>query len=306
MMNFNNDEIVKGLEEALKKKLPEFIDVIIPDSVYLEYVIPYLNMTHVDAPSKDGMASLSLHLEKFVAKMNSSKISVAITRDMMMSLNNINAEAEILNQILNDLAEDVTCSYLINAKQCGLESVKKDWDWKDKFKNFIFTKILRKEYKKVIKVKDVETKHRQVLQHIMANSNMLMRDGRFGPCNFAIVSVGMALVLQDSADYVYASTHLSDVAKNFQVYPIGQVGRITIYVDANLKFADNTVILGRTGNKEEPGIKSVVKIKACNLVSVHDPENPSQKYICFYDKFTGPVSEQSKTIYRTINFKFTK
>jgi len=54
------------------------------------------------------------------------------------------------------------------------------------------------------------------------------------------------------------------------LYPAGKVHGLTVYVDPNLKFDNNTVLIGRKGADEEPGLKFMPYIMAESLQTISE------------------------------------
>ena len=101
-----------------------------------------------------------------------------------------------------------------------------------------------------------ETTHavqRKLITKMVHASNYIATEGRVGPAQYAVTNGGLAAALMDVAGYTI-NPHKSKLNTNGQMYPVGQVGDITIYVDPYMKYNDNRILIGRKNNPDQPGI----------------------------------------------------
>jgi hypothetical protein len=116
-----------------------------------------------------------------------------------------------------------------------------------------------------------ETTHavqRKLITKIVHASNYIATEGRVGPAQYLVTNGGLAATLQDVAGYTINPTK-SKMNGNGQLYPVGQIGDITIYVDPYMKYDDNRIVLGRKNNPDQPGIIFVPYLMAqsVNIIS---------------------------------------
>ena len=101
-----------------------------------------------------------------------------------------------------------------------------------------------------------ETTHavqRKLITKMVHASNYIATEGRVGPAQYAVTNGGIAAALMDVAGYTINPTK-SKLNTNGQMYPVGQIGDITIYVDPYMKYNDNRILVGRKNNPDQPGI----------------------------------------------------
>ena len=101
-----------------------------------------------------------------------------------------------------------------------------------------------------------ETTHavqRKLITRISHASNYIATEGRVGPAQFLITNGGLAAALQDIAGYTINPVK-SKLNGQGQLYPVGSIGDISIYVDPYMKYNDNRIVLGRKNNPDQPGI----------------------------------------------------
>lgn len=101
-----------------------------------------------------------------------------------------------------------------------------------------------------------ETTHavqRKLITKMVHASNYIATEGRVGPAQYAVTNGGLAAALMDVAGYTI-NPFKSKLNTNGQMYPVGQIGDITIYVDPYMKFNDDRILIGRKNNPDQPGI----------------------------------------------------
>jgi hypothetical protein len=101
-----------------------------------------------------------------------------------------------------------------------------------------------------------ETTHavqRKLITKMVHASNFIATEGRVGPAQFAVTNGGLAASLMDIAGYTI-NPFKSKITGQGQLYPVGQIGDISIYVDPYMKYNDNRIVIGRKNNPDQPGI----------------------------------------------------
>ena len=112
-----------------------------------------------------------------------------------------------------------------------------------------------------------ETTHavqRKLITKIAHASNYIATEGRVGPAQYLITNGGLAAALQDIAGYTVNPVK-SKLNGSGQLYPVGSIGDISIYVDPYMRYNDNRVVLGRKNNPDQPGIIFVPYLMAQSI-----------------------------------------
>jgi len=112
-----------------------------------------------------------------------------------------------------------------------------------------------------------ETTHavqRKLITKIAHASNFIATEGRVGPAQYLITNGGLAASLQDIAGYTINPVK-SKLNGQGQLYPVGSIGDIAIYVDPYMKYNDNRIVLGRKNNPDQPGIVFVPYLMAQSI-----------------------------------------
>ena len=112
-----------------------------------------------------------------------------------------------------------------------------------------------------------ETTHavqRKLITKMAHASNFIATEGRVGPAQFAVTNGGLGASLMDIAGYTI-NPFKSKINGSGQLYPVGQIGDIQIYVDPYMKYNDNRIVIGRKNNPDQPGIIFVPYLMAQSI-----------------------------------------
>lgn len=103
-----------------------------------------------------------------------------------------------------------------------------------------------------------ETTHsvqRKLVSKVNNASNYIANEGRVGPAQYVITNGNLASVLQDVASYtINPPVGGANLNTNGQLYPVGKVGNMTLYVDPYMRWDDNRIFLGRKNSVDQPGL----------------------------------------------------
>lgn len=112
-----------------------------------------------------------------------------------------------------------------------------------------------------------ETTHavqRKLITRIMHASNFIATEGRVGPAQYLVTNGGLAAALADVTGYTINPVR-SKLNASGQLYPVGSIGDISIYVDPYMRYNDNRIVLGRKNNPDQPGIIFVPYLMAQSI-----------------------------------------
>jgi hypothetical protein len=112
-----------------------------------------------------------------------------------------------------------------------------------------------------------ETTHavqRKLVTKLAHASNYIATEGRVGPAQYAITNGGLAASLMDIAGYT-VNPLKSKMNSQGQLYPVGTIGDIQIYVDPYQRYNDNRIVLGRKNNPDQPGLIFVPYLMAQSI-----------------------------------------
>jgi hypothetical protein len=113
-----------------------------------------------------------------------------------------------------------------------------------------------------------ETTHsiqRKLIAKINNASNFIATDGRIGPAQYMVTNGNLASVIQDIAGYTINPVNAGKLSTNGQLYPMGNVGAISIYVDPYMRWDDNYIYLGRKNSVDQPGLLFIPYLMAQSI-----------------------------------------
>jgi hypothetical protein len=113
-----------------------------------------------------------------------------------------------------------------------------------------------------------ETYHsiqRKLVAKINNASNFIATDGRVGPAQYLITNGNLASVIQDIAGYTISPVQAGKLNTNGQLYPMGNIGNIAIYVDPYMRWDDNQIFLGRKNSVDQPGLVFIPYLMAQSI-----------------------------------------
>jgi hypothetical protein len=123
---------------------------------------------------------------------------------------------------------------------------------------------LNTTYANVIGGETTHAVQRKLITKMVHASNYIATEGRVGPAQFAITNGGLAASLMDIAGYTINPVK-SKLNGSGQLYPVGTIGDIQIYVDPYQRYNDNRIVIGRKNNPDQPGLIFVPYLMAQSI-----------------------------------------
>jgi len=117
---------------------------------------------------------------------------------------------------------------------------------------------------------NLSTLQRRLFSRILASANVVANRGRRGPANFIVTNANVASALQDISQFTFAPFSNTLTQNNGTLYPVGSLAGMTVYVDQNMKFGDNRVLVGRKGGDDEPGLKFMPYMMAESIQTISE------------------------------------
>ena len=117
-----------------------------------------------------------------------------------------------------------------------------------------FLNFFRKN-KKTIKINvdlnNLSTIQRRLITKILALSNRIYQGTRRGPANTIIVGGMIGGAIQDNAQFTLEP---SQISSSSPLYKVGSIAGMAIYVNSNMRWDDNRILVFRKGSDIEPGL----------------------------------------------------
>jgi hypothetical protein len=117
---------------------------------------------------------------------------------------------------------------------------------------------------------NLSTLQRRLFSRILAGANVVANRGRRGPANFIVTNANVASALQDISQFTFAPFSNTLTQNNGTLYPVGSLAGMTVYVDQNMTFSDNRVLIGRKGGDDEPGLKFMPYMMAESIQTISE------------------------------------
>lgn len=107
--------------------------------------------------------------------------------------------------------------------------------------------------------------------NLLAAGNLVMNRGRRGPANFCVMNWKLATMLQSNSQYAFSPLANTLNQNNGSLYPAGTIAGMTVYVDPLMATYDTRVLVGRKGDKQEPGVVMCpyVMAESVRLIAEH-------------------------------------
>ena len=99
-----------------------------------------------------------------------------------------------------------------------------------------------------------DTLLKRIATNIMLASNWIQQRGRYGAATFVVTNITDASALQSNAHYTFSPIDNTINQTVGNLYPIGTLAGLTIYVDPLMGGNDTRVLVRRKGGKDEPGV----------------------------------------------------
>jgi len=119
-------------------------------------------------------------------------------------------------------------------------------------------------------LKTLQPYNRRVATKVLEMANLIYHRGRWGGGEYVVTNGRVAAALADIAGYTIASVPSQMPSGAGQLVPAGKVYGLTIYVDPNLRWGDNKMLIGRKGKDEEPGVKFLPYIMAESIQTISE------------------------------------
>ena len=229
----------------------------------------YDRATGESTPS--NMMSLNVFTQE--VKANTIQVKGTITREQIQDLKayGIDALAQVEAELVNELTQHINRELLDTIFDLGRQNYEEAAAYEGIKLNTYFTADPSStgESDPGVATADAEgyqiayvgggaetlgTIQRRIMSKILAASNLIAQRGRRGAGTFAVCSAHIASALQDCAGFVAypLSNTINQTAGS--LFPVGAISGVSIYVDPNMTWDNNEIVVGRKGKDNEPGV----------------------------------------------------
>lgn len=131
-------------------------------------------------------------------------------------------------------------------------------------------------------------------------SDIILQRGRRGAANFIVTNIKIASAIRSIGGYTFQP--FKNNLKHNDLYPVGTIEGMTLYVDPNMKASDTRVLVGYKGADDEPGLKFCSYILSESVSTIAEQtlapkigiisryalveygQNPETQYLTFFVK----------------------
>lgn len=231
-------ELVKALEDHI----PGFVGNATADLMTAD---PYTR--NEGESTADRLMGLSLFSKSVEAK--TIQVAAAVTREQVQDLKQfgVDAIAQVESVLVNELTQTINKHILGKMRQLAATNT-------EKIGTLHLTPGTGAGTSIAYGGETRAEAHRRILTNILAAANLIANTGRRGAGNFAVVGAKVASALQGIAGFVP-----NPMANTFNqvagaIYPVGSVAGINVYTDPNLAFTEASILVGRKGDGNGPGL----------------------------------------------------
>jgi len=177
-------------------------------------------------------------------------------------------EGVLINELTQVISKEIVASIReLSLKNRGSHTAPKDNAGNSKF-DFNVDEYLTLPATNGFAAPGGETYHsiqRKLVAKINNASNFIATDGRVGPAQYLVTNGNLASVIQDIAGYTISPVQAGKLNTNGQLYPMGNLGNIAIYVDPYMRWDDNQIFLGRKNSVDQPGLVFIPYLMAQSI-----------------------------------------
>lgn len=95
---------------------------------------------------------------------------------------------------------------------------------------------------------------RRIMSRGLAVSNFIANRGRRGPATFIVTNARVGTILQNISGFTQYPM-VNTVSQNSgSLYPVGTFSNLTVYIDPNMEWGDDRMLIGRKGDGNSPGV----------------------------------------------------
>lgn len=218
-----------------------------------------------DRQTGESTPSNIMSLNTFTEKVEAKTIQVkgAITREQIQDLKayGIDALAQVEAELVNELTQHINREILDNIFELGAQNHQEAEAFEGINLNTYFVAEPGADdiagYVKSYVGGGAETLgtiQRRIMSKVLAASNLIAQRGRRGAGTFAVCSAGIATALQDCAGFVAYPLSNTINQNAGSLYPVGAISGVSIYVDPNMPWDNQKIVVGRKGTDKEPGV----------------------------------------------------
>ncbi len=199
-------------------------------------------------------AAITMKLEKLVFELKNNNITASFSNDQiheMDILHNIGGEKHVYSALYNESLQSKETQIYTEIKELAKKS---EFETRTDFRKLMF-KWFGYEPKDHIS----ELSPNDLSRKIMVYCNKIASKSRTGPGNFIIVGNRLGSIISDSNLFTFSNINNDPWVNGFS-YQIGTLtGNIKVIVNPYLEFNNDTIVIGKTTQKNNQGVYLIEK-----------------------------------------------
>lgn len=211
---------------------------------------------------------------KFV-EADTFQVAASVTTEQIQDLNKqfgIDVVSMVENALVNEISQSINKHILATAFALGATNATNFAATEGTSLDLDLTTVFAPATASALtgSFENLMTLQRRILSRIVAAGTIIANRGRRGPANFIVCGPQIAGAVQDISQFT-AAPFANTVNQNVgNLYPIGSIGGMTVYVDQNMKWSDLRVLVGRKGGDDEPGLKFMPYMMAESIQTISE------------------------------------
>lgn len=221
---------------------------------------------------------MSLKVFTKFGQVGTQSVAVAVTQEQVQDLQKqwgIDVLKLVENAAINELSQSINKHILsrlfalgwrnhveayesegvnLNLSLTGTDATKTCVTYFDDVENEVKVTMPVPTFAKFGDFENADTVFKKVGVNLLAAGNLIMNRGRRGPANFIVTNWKLATILQSNSQYAFSPIANTLNQNNGSLYPAGTIAGMTLYVDPLMATYDTRVLVGRKGDKQEPGV----------------------------------------------------
>lgn len=221
---------------------------------------------------------MSLKVFTKFGQVGTQSVAVAVTQEQVQDLQKqwgIDVLKLVENAAINELSQSINKHILsrlfalgwrnhveayesegvnLNISLTGIDTAKTCVTYFDDVDNEVKVTMPVPSFAKFGDFENSDTVFKKVGVNLLAAGNLIMNRGRRGPANFIVTNWKLATILQSNSQYAFSPIANTLNQNNGSLYPTGTIAGMTLYVDPLMATYDTRVLVGRKGDKQEPGV----------------------------------------------------
>ena len=174
--------------------------------------------------------------------------------------------------------------------------------WKKTIKK-IFPKI---RYKSYLMNGEIDGS-KLLISSIITKSNLIGARSRRGPANFIICNGSVGSLIQTHPSFIYLENNVYSKTSD-EIRSIGSIGEnMEVFINPFQRFTDNTIIIGRKTQENEPGVYIIENKGAREVIeTVMIEDNKMIKSKSLHERLSFVHTENSEKNFIKFEVSFTK